>query len=513
MKVAFRVDANAQIGSGHLVRCATLAAALRGRGADTLFLCRGLPDAWGAWLMRQGLPWHELGTAGGGLRTAHAGEPAHAGWLGIDRDADAQQTRAALAGGRWDWLVVDHYAIDSAWERELRPTAARLLAIDDLADREHDADALLDLNLHDHASGRYAGRVPAAARLMLGPRFALLRPEFAADRAGLMPRTGPVRRVHVFFGGVDAGNATGNVLRALDAMQRDGIGPFAVDAVVGALHPARDELIAFCAERPQWSCHVQTERMAELMGAADLAIGAGGGATWERCALGLPALAVAQAANQREQLAAAARAGVLCAPELRASEAAAWRVHIEALWFDPDRRARLSAAAHALVDGRGAERVAQWMSRPALSVRLATAQDSPFVHAGRNAEAVRRVSRSHAPIDAAAHQRWFEAVLADPQRVLLIGSLGDEPVGVLRWDLTEGGGEAEVSLYLAPGHSGQGLGPELLAAGEAWLRRTHPSVRALHAEVLAGNAASIHLFEQAGYAACSQHYRKGLTPS
>jgi UDP-2,4-diacetamido-2,4,6-trideoxy-beta-L-altropyranose hydrolase len=514
MKVAFRVDASARIGSGHLVRCATLAAALGARGATTLFICRDLPEAWRAWLDRLGLRWQALPPASGeAVLPPQTGGPPHAAWLGVAPALDAAQTRMALGDEPWDWLVVDHYAIDAAWERALRPCAGRLLAIDDLADRDHDVDALLDLNLHEHAAGRYAGRLMPGTRLLLGPRFALLRPEFAALRAGLAPRVDAVRRVLVFFGGVDAANATGQVLHALDAMRQDGVGPFAVDAIIGAMHPARDELVAYCSHRPHWVCHVQTERMAELMAAADLAIGAGGGATWERCALGLPTLAAAQADNQREQVATAARAGVLCAPQWRDGGWAAWRVHIESLWFDAQRRAALSAAAHALVDGRGAERVAQFLARPPLRVRPAVAADSAFVHAGRNAESVRRVSRSPAPIDFSDHQRWFEAVLGDARRPLLIGCLGDEPVGVLRWDVGADGREAEVSLYLSPAHTGMGLGPELLAAGEAWLRHAHPTVRQLHAEVLAGNAASIHLFEQSGYAACSQHFQKGLTPS
>lgn len=512
MKVAFRVDANAQIGSGHLVRCATLAGALQVQGAQTLFVCRGLPVSWQAWLERQGLAWLDLG-APHPPHEPRADDVPHAAWLGTGWAADAEDTRRALGGAGWDWLVVDHYALDARWERALRPCAARLLAIDDLADRDHAVDALLDLNLYDHAASRYAARVPASACLMLGPRFALLRPEFATARAALAPRVAAVRRVLVFFGGFDAANATGRALQALDALRGDGIGPFAVDAVIGAAHPARDDLVAYCAGRPGWTCHVQTERMAELMGSADLAIGAGGGATWERCALGLPAIAVAQAVNQVEQVETAARAGALCAPRLRDDSPAAWRVPIEALWFDPLHRMALSDAAHALVDGRGAERVAQYMVRPPLTVRRAVAADSTFVHAGRNAEAVRRVSRSAEPISFEAHQQWYEAVLADPRRALLIGCLGDEPVGVLRWDLADNDTRAEVSLYLAPGHAGRGLGPDLLAAGEAWLQREHPGVQALTAEVLAGNAASIHLFEQAGYAPRSQHFEKGMIPS
>jgi UDP-2,4-diacetamido-2,4,6-trideoxy-beta-L-altropyranose hydrolase len=512
VRIAFRVDASERIGSGHLVRCATLAQALKARGAEPLFLCRALPAAWGDWLDRQGLRRHDLGQASA-ARAPQADDPPHARWLGTDWETDAADTARALGSQGWDSLVVDHYALDARWERALRGKTHRLIAIDDLADRDHDVDALVDPNLYDDMTQRYTGRVPAAARQMLGPRFALLRPEFAAARQAVAARGDVVKRVLVFFGGVDSGNTTGRVLEALDVLRSSGVAPFAVDAVIGALHPAREALRAFCAARADWQCHVQTDRMAELMSAADLAIGAGGGATWERCALGLPTLAVAQAENQVEQVATAARVGALCAPQLRDDSATAWRAPIEALWFDPIRRAQLSAAAAALVDGRGAERVAQFITRPTLTVRPATSADSSFVHAGRNAEAVRRVSRSPEPIAWDDHQRWYDAALADPRRALLIGCVGSELAGVLRYDLSADGRMAEISLYLAPGCGGQGLGPELLVAAEAWLRQERPGVQTLQAEVLAGNIASVHLFEQAGYAQRSQHFEKGLTPS
>lgn len=512
MRVAFRVDANARIGSGHLVRCATLAVALREQGAQSRFICRALPESWQAWLTAQGLQWVDLGPATVPYE-ARPGDPAHAAWLETRWEDDAADTQRALGGDAWDWLVADHYALDARWEHALRPHARRLLAIDDLADRAHDVDALVDLNLHESAESRYTGKVPDGARLMLGPAFALLRPEFAAARADLRPRPGEVRRVLVFFGGFDAGNTTGRALQGLDGLRRDGIGPFAVDVVIGAQHPARDELIAYCAERPGWACHVQTDRMAELMMAADLAIGAGGGATWERCALGLPAIAVAQAANQVEQVDAVARVSAVCAPRLRDDSPAAWRVPIEALWFDPLRRGRMADAAHALVDARGAERVATYMARPPLSVRLARPSDSEFVFEGRNADAVRRASRTHDPIEREAHQRWYESILGSTARVMLIGEAAAERVGVLRWDIAADGASAEVSVYLAPGQGGRGLGQDLLAEAEAWLRRERPGVRTLVAEVLAGNAASIHLFEKAGYVARSQHFEKVLTPS
>ncbi|RPH61961.1 MAG: UDP-2,4-diacetamido-2,4,6-trideoxy-beta-L-altropyranose hydrolase, partial [Burkholderiales bacterium] len=297
MRVAFRTDASDRIGTGHLMRCLTLADALRAAGARTRFVCRPLPQGLGELVASRG---HELVVLPAGTTVAgHGGRlppgeaaPAHAAWLDATQGDDAEATLAVLAGGGdRDWLVVDHYALDARWESRLRARANRILAIDDLADRRHDCDALLDQNFYADMHGRYRGLVPDGCAMLLGPRYALLRPEFAAARAVLGIRGEAVRRVLVFFGGVDARNLTGAALDALDAIGTD----LEVDVVIGATHPQHDAIVARCAARARTTCHVQASNMAELIAAADIGVGAAGVATWERCALGLPALAVAVA--------------------------------------------------------------------------------------------------------------------------------------------------------------------------------------------------------------------------
>src|SRR5690606_32001299 len=193
MKVALRTDASMRIGTGHLMRCLTLADALRDAGARTRFVCRALPHGLREVVIGRG---HELvelpsvcgSTAGGGDgRGAPVASPhtalEHADWLGTTQEEDAAATCDALDDGAvWDWLAVDHYAIDARWETRLRTAARRILAIDDLADRRHDCDALLDQNLHAGMHARYDGLVPDACVRLVGPRHALLRPEFAAAR-------------------------------------------------------------------------------------------------------------------------------------------------------------------------------------------------------------------------------------------------------------------------------------------------------------------------------------------
>jgi len=340
VNVYIRADASAHIGTGHIFRCLALAGELRRRGAAVTFLCRELAGGLIGWLRGGGWPVGAL--APGGWRT----------------DAEGTLRRIAADGRTADWLVVDHYGLDERYEQAVRAGVRRVLAIDDLADRPHRCDLLLDQNLHREAPARYEGLVRAGTRLLLGPRYALLRPEFAAARDRVR-RGGTVRRALVSFGGADPCGATRLALEALAPLVREGL---ALDVVAGRLNPDADALEARCRELPGVRFRRHADRMAELMLAADVAVGAGGITTWERCCLGLPSLVLPIAGNQRALTAEAARAGAVLdlGP---AEEAAAGRLR-EAVrrWMaDPEAVRAMSERAMALTDGRGAEIVAKEM--------------------------------------------------------------------------------------------------------------------------------------------------------
>jgi len=198
--VAFRVDATSQIGTGHFMRCLTLADALRQRGAWIRFVSRGLPDHLQDMLTARDMGFAPLNDA----VTAQAPDDlAHSNWLGTSQVQDAGDSAEALADREWDWLIVDHYALDARWESAMRDSAGKIMAIDDLADRKHDCDVLLDQNYYRDMQTRYGGKVPEHCRVLLGPRYALLREEFRELRAQVKPRTGEVKRILMFFGGVD----------------------------------------------------------------------------------------------------------------------------------------------------------------------------------------------------------------------------------------------------------------------------------------------------------------------
>ena len=348
--IAFRVDASKQIGTGHFMRCLTLADELKKQGAQIRFISRNLPTHLSDMLTENGMEYLPLS-----LDDAKeaADELAHAGWLGTSQARDAQATLQALADQTWDWIVVDHYALDKRWESAVRGSCKKLMVIDDLADRQHDCDVLLDQNYYSDMQTRYIGKVPAHCQLLLGPRYALLREEFRRLREQVKPRTGEVKRILVFFGGVDADNYTSLAIQALAELKITQ----KVDVVIGAQQPNREQIQQACIAHG-YSCHVQTPRMAELMAEADLAIGAGGSASWERCCLGLPALLVAFADNQiniAKELDLIG--GCIYTRELKSTIIQMLPKMLDASVKNQHQLMALSRKAYSLVDGFGVVRV------------------------------------------------------------------------------------------------------------------------------------------------------------
>ncbi|WP_417277137.1 UDP-2,4-diacetamido-2,4,6-trideoxy-beta-L-altropyranose hydrolase [Castellaniella sp.] len=305
MKVFFRADASLQIGTGHIMRCLTLADTLTAEGVECHFICRDHPGNLIDLVRRRGFQVHVLPADADWVPSK--GGLAHAAWLGSDWQTDAQQSECVLKDTQCDWLIVDHYALDSCWESALQPYYKKLMVIDDLADRHHACSLLLDQNWHgDKTPHRYNMLLPPNAVRLLGPQYALLRPEYAQLRSLMPPRDGLVRRVLVFMGGSDPTNQTAKVLQAL--MHRD-LSWIAVDVIVGTNHPDPSGLAALAEARSGTIIHTGLPSLAGLMARADLMISAGGSTTWERLCLGLPCLVVSIADNQTATQLALASSG------------------------------------------------------------------------------------------------------------------------------------------------------------------------------------------------------------
>lgn len=346
------------IGTGHLMRCLALGEALFQQGASVQFIGRAHAGHRLDALRDEGFEVAALsapGTPGSQPRSED-----YAQWLGVSQERDANETIAALEGSP-DWLVVDHYGLDANWEQELRPHVGHILAVDDLANRPHDCTALLDHNYSPVAEARYADLLPPNATRLLGPAYALLRPEYAEQRRKLGAHSGRVDRIFVFFGGTDPDNLTG---LAVSVLTEPRFADVAVDVVVGPNNPHREELEALADARQAITLHPPRPHLAELMATADLAIGAGGTTTWERFCLGLPALVVSVAENQRPACEALDADDLIIYlghhDRVAASEL---RETLQVLREDPERLRQHAAAGMRTVDGAGTQRVVEYLTQ------------------------------------------------------------------------------------------------------------------------------------------------------
>lgn len=339
------------------MRCLTLADALRERGRNSTFICRAHEGHLLGLIEQRGHTAIALPAAGKTFPASSV--PSHAAWLGTNWESDAEQTRHALQGKTVDWLVVDHYALDYRWEQVLRSSCRQLMVIDDLADRPHDCDLLLDQNLGRTAKD-YDSLLALHTRTLIGPRYALLRPEFAKWRPHSLTRreSNEFKTLIVTMGGVDKGNATGEVLKALrscslpEALQ--------ITVVMGATATWLDKVQKQVQDMP-WPTRmlVGVSDMAQLMADSDLAIGAAGATSWERCCLGLPTILIALAENQLEVARALKSFGAAKLMNLCQDVVTQLKELLVPFIEDPEQLHRMSECAASIVDGAGVNAVMQ----------------------------------------------------------------------------------------------------------------------------------------------------------
>jgi len=339
------------MGSGHLIRCISLADELRRRGVRTRFIARYIPRALEVEILRRG---HVVAR----LPVSLVPDPnltGYARWLGVRPETDARETAGALAvSDGVDWLVYDHYALDAHWSRIARGRSNRVLAIDDLADRTHECDLLLDQTPCADSAARYACLVPDSCGQLLGPRYALVRGEFLAARTAARIRSDGIRSILVALGAFPEEGCLATILQALGrVVKSDSI---SVNVIGETQHSAA---------RYDFNLKFRgfVQHPAQLLLSSDLAIGGAGTSAWERCCLALPSVMFVIADNQ--QLTAEGLANSGCAINLGSLSSVAIRVLsevVDSLIRDPARVSEMSNRASDLVDGLGAARVADEMA-------------------------------------------------------------------------------------------------------------------------------------------------------
>lgn len=498
MKVVFRVDASLTIGNGHVMRSLTLAEALREKGAHCRFICREFPGHLIDTIRQRGFEVHALPYSAD-WRPSETG-PAHAAWLGANWAEDAEATQSAIGEEAIDWLIVDHYGIDARWEEALRSRVKKILVIDDLADRPHDCDLLLDQNLVADIEHRYDGKLPGHCGRLLGPEYALLQPQYAELQPRVPPREGPIRRILIYFGGADADNLTGMSLAAFAHLGRADI---ALDVVINPASPHAEAIRREVAGCAGITLHEDLPSLAPLMVKADLALGAGGATSWERCCLGLPVLVVTLADNQKTIAAELDRLGLIRWIGHKDEVDVATLTQALAGILDSGLSPEWSERCRRLVDGWGAFRVAGFLllgPQTKLKARLARLDDQELILHWANDPVTRRHAFNPDRIDAATHRAWFYQRLRDPEncRLYVIETEEGLPIGQVRFERCDG--VWEIHYVLDPCARQRGLGKPLLETALLALRNEAKGALLL-GRVKEDNLPSRRVFESLGFTA------------
>jgi UDP-2,4-diacetamido-2,4,6-trideoxy-beta-L-altropyranose hydrolase len=452
-----RADASARIGTGHVMRCLALAEGWRRAGGPTHFVCAEITPALEARLHAGGCSWQRIAVRPGSAE-------------------DAQQTIQMAAEHSNPWVVCDGYPFGAEFQRAIKEAGLRLLLVDDYGHADHYcADFVLNQNLSARAEW-YANRAPGT-RLLLGPRYALLRDQFQAYRHWQRDIPAVARKVLVTLGGADPDNVTGKVIEALRDLDVE------LKVVVGGSSPhfiGDTSVLRDVADMP--------DRMAW----ADVVISAGGTTSYEIAFMGLPNLVMVLAENQQAVADAldAAGAAQKTAPHRVAND-------LRALLRDRGRRAAMSDRGRQLVDGEGVRRVIACLRAADLALRRVREEDCRLIWEWANDPEARAVSLSSEPIPWETHVKWYAARLNDPGHLFYLALNGQQrPIGQIRFEIT--GTEAVVSVNLAKEARGCGYGAALIVRGSEQCF-ADSRIHLIRAYIKPSNEASARAFARAGY--------------
>lgn len=472
-----RADASSQIGTGHVMRCLALAQAWQEEiGGEVIFVAA------------DGISALEKRLAGEGCVVANIATKAGSG-------DDARQTIGLAQDYAADWIVVDGYHFGGDYQRIVKDVGLRLLFVDDYGHAErYFADIVLNQNISATES-LYAKR-ESYSQLLLGPRYVLLRREFWRWHDWQREIPDVARKVLVTLGGADPHNATLKVIQALQQIEVDGL---EAEVVIGAGFNNEHTLkSAIGKRRTKIRLEYNVNNMPELMAWADVAVSAGGTTCWELAFMGLPALHVALADNQRSVVSSLQThdigADMGWYESLSSADIAR---SLQNLLGDRTRREAMIRQGRLLVDGDGAKRVVMVLRGESFRFRNVNSDDQRFIWELSNQPEVRAASFSPEPIPWDQHVRWFKSKLDDPACIFFVViNQTDEPMGQMRFEMD--GDKAVISLSLVRSFRGRGYGAEIIRKACEKVFK-NPGVKVIRACVRLENETSVGVFEKAGF--------------
>lgn len=338
-----RTDANASLGIGHMMRCATVAQEWESRGGKVVFL---VADEEGAAAVR-GLGYDVLRLPG-------------ACYDNLDKELS--ELLYLIMDRQIKLLLLDSYYVTYRYMEELyRHT--RIIYLGKFHEEAVPAHMVIDYTIQSMENHALYERYDAlGTRKLLGCDYFPLRREFLEEQAVSAENhgeSGECSRLHILImtGGSDPFHVAYNLCTFLND-RRD----FCLHVVVGAFHADRDILKDMSAKSDSLYVYENVKNMAKLMRRCDIAVSAGGITLYELCACGVPTVAYTFADNQQPAVEVFERRGLLSlAGDIRGQETSESCLQIagklDGLVRDERERAKMSARMSKLVDGRGAQRI------------------------------------------------------------------------------------------------------------------------------------------------------------
>ncbi|ETT41088.1 GCN5-like N-acetyltransferase [Paenibacillus sp. FSL R5-192] len=484
MKFFIRADASEQLGIGHVMRCLALSEELIKHDYEVIFICKEANPLITRLIREKGCDLLLIDTP-----------------IFIDGEHESEHVVQLIINGyhveQEDWLIVDHYSLDITFEQNLRKVFANIMVVDDLADRSHDCDILLDTSSNVSKRDTYDRLIPSSAIQLLGPEYTLLRGEFIEKRETLNPQDERgINNIFVCFGGTDPTNETIKTIKALQPIMNENI---QVNIVLGKPN-LRIEQWMTRNKSEYMELFIQPDSIAAIMSSSDLAICAGGGMTWERYCLGLPGLVIAVAENQLELAQQGQLLGIdkYIGQSESVQEQDITQIFMQTInhgeWLKEARN-----KAMALIDGKGASRVVKLLTEHTRRIELRDVGEGDvfFLWECRNETEARMNSAQIEEVTLNDHLRWLEQSKLNSERKLMVAWNKSEKIAVVRLDKENL--HAIVSINVAQEHRGKGFAQEILTELERTASHWDRSIRILQAVIKKQNHASIKTFIKAEY--------------
>lgn len=432
--IVFRADGGSELGIGHIMRCLTLADRFNFIGFKILFISSPFERALQQKIIDRGFE----------LR-----------FIEENKGSDSEQCINILKNYFTKTLVVDHYSIDKSWEKQLKDSVGELVVIDDLANRDHDCDFLID-SAYGRSKRDYEKLVNASCKLLLSTDYIILRPEFSNMRSLALNKrenTTGINRILINFGGTDTLNLS---IPCLKILKRVGfIG--GIDILISSASSNLVELQSVCSNLSGVVLHVDSTNVAELMLNSDLAIGSLGTSTWERCSLGLPCISLVVAENQSNIAIQLDKYGAI---ELTTIQAVEDNVVSYIKSFNTEKWRLLSDKAFTLCDGDGVKNIMNSIlysegASNSVTLEPMSIVDEKLLLSWQTEEGNRKFSRISQTPSENEHHIWFEKSLRKSSRRMWIVLYQGLKCGYVRLD--DLGKSEEVSVLISKAFQGLGI--------------------------------------------------------